>query len=311
METHSSDPTAYIQRSNPRGFSTVSSSIMVVDDDPDWVNECAFMIECLGYMPVTATSAMEAVDHMRTADIAIAIIDYHMPNCDGLSLIHRLSAIAAAEGRQTRFIMVTGHASMELAVDAMRASAMDFLQKPVDREDLRKALQRANGLHEASVARSLLLDKISSLSSELSHLTRLIDERPVAAPPAGAQPPAAPGTAATQDDERNMVDYIRGLLRTEAKRSKLGGGALFGDPAWNILLDLLLARLEKRAVSVSSACIASGAPTSTALRLIKKLISDDVLYRIQDERDGRRSFLGINANVEKMMLDYLAGQLQR
>ena len=286
------------------------SSIMVVDDDPDWVNECAFMIECLGYNPVTAASDVEAIDHMTAMDISIAIIDYHMPNCDGLSLIHRLSAIATAEGRQTRFIMITGHASMELAVDAMRASAMDFLQKPVDREDLRKALQRASGLREATVARSLLLDKISSLSSELSHLTRLIDEWPVAAPPAHPQS-AAPGSGAGQDDGKHMVDYIRGLLRTEAKRSKLGGGALFGDPAWNILLDLLLARLEKRAVSVSSACIASGAPTSTALRLIKKLISDDVLYRIQDERDGRRSFLGINDNVEKMMLDYLAGQLQR
>jgi len=300
----------YMQTISQKGFPAVPSSIMVVDDDPDWVNECAFMIECLGYTPVTAASATEAVDHMKTTDIAIAIIDYHMPNCDGLALIHRLSAIATAEGRQTRFIMITGHASMELAVDAMRASAMDFLQKPVGREDLRKALQRANGLHEASVARSLLLDKISSLSSELSHLTRLIDERPVTAPLESAQP-APPGSPAAAQDEKNMVDYIRGLLRTEAKRSKLGGGALFGDPAWNILLDLLLARLEKRAVSVSSACIASGAPTSTALRLIKKLITDDVLYRIQDERDGRRSFLGINENVEKMMLDYLAGQLQR
>lgn len=283
-------------------------SIMVIDDDPDLVNEYAFMIDSLGYTPVATTSASEAIDYMRTKDISIAIIDYHMPDCDGLALIHKLSAIAAAERRQTRFIMITGHASMELAVNAMRASAMDFLQKPVSHEDLRNALQRANGLNNAAAARSLLLDKISSLSSELSHLTRLIDERPVAAAPASPQSAAAsiPGP----DHDKNMVDYIRGLLRTEAKRSKLGGGTLFGDPAWNILLDLLLARLEKRAVSVSSACIASGAPTSTALRLIKKLINDDVLYRIQDERDGRRSFLGINETVEKMMLDYLAGQLQ-
>lgn len=275
---------------------------MIVDDDADWISECAFMLDSLGYNPVTALSANEAIAKIGDDPVSLVIVDYNMPSCDGLALIHRLSAIAAEDGRQIRFIMATGHASMEIAVEAMRASAIDFLQKPVSREDLQKALQRISGLHGGGAARAGLLDKISTLSSELRNLTRLIDDKPQnQASPAGNALPASAKAMIT-------ADFIRGLLRNEAKRRSLAGGMLFGDPAWNILLDLLLAKLEKRTVSVSSACIASGAPTSTALRLINRLIEDDILYRIQDEQDGRRSFLGISTDIEQGLMDYLTEQ---
>ena len=66
-----------------------------------------------------------------------------------------------------------------------------------------------------------------------------------------------------------------------------------------------IAKLEGRHVSVSSACIASGAPTTTALRLVNRLVSESILCRIPDEKDGRRDFLVIDPAIEEPLVGYL------
>ncbi|HWJ71522.1 MAG TPA: response regulator [Sphingobium sp.] len=280
------------------------ATILIVDDDLDWLAECAFMLEGIGLRSVGTSSPQDAIRYAAQPDISLVIVDYDMPGCDGLELISQLSILGAQSGRQLRFIMATGHATLDLAVDAMRASAVDFLQKPVSRDVLQKALQRANGLADTPTPRIALMDKISALSSELQRITQLIDDKP------GARAPALPGQAATSAALKDPVtaDFIHALLRNEAKRRQLGGGTLFGDPAWVLLLDLLLAKIEGRTVSVSSACIATGAPTTTALRLINRLISGNILFRWEDEHDRRRNFLGIHPEIEQTLLDYLAEQ---
>ena len=85
---------------------------------------------------------------------------------------------------------------------------------------------------------------------------------------------------------------------------------MMGDPAWNILLDLLLASLEGRKVSVSSACIVSGVATTTGLRLVNRMVDDGILVRIPDSNDGRRHFLGINPTVEIALKSYLGDLAQ-
>ena len=64
-----------------------------------------------------------------------------------------------------------------------------------------------------------------------------------------------------------------------------------GEPAWNMLVDLALAKLERRNVSVTSACIASYAPASTALRHVEVLLSLGLIERTHDPEDGRRVWL--------------------
>jgi DNA-binding MarR family transcriptional regulator len=84
------------------------------------------------------------------------------------------------------------------------------------------------------------------------------------------------------------------------------GGKALGDPAWNILLDLILASLEDRKVAVSSACIVAGVATTTALRLITRMVDDGVLIRVPDEDDGRRHFLAIEPTVERALKNYIS-----
>lgn len=304
--------------------------VLIVDDDEDFGSECAFSLRLMGYDPIVATSAEEAMALFDANEISIAIVDYNMPGQDGIALIHALGRNAEARGLRLQFIMATGYASKDVAIDAMRASAVDFLEKPIDQSDLRQALQRIKGLRPTPDARESLLGKISSLSTELQRLAMLMDD-PAAQPkfragdfqegdfrrasdligepePALSAPPA---DMRASPEAGQLTDFIRELLRKEMKRREIGGGELFGDPAWEMLLDLLLARIENRRVSVSSACIASGAPMSTALRLVRRLVGENVLCRLPDEHDRRRHFLVINPKFEGPLLEYLTEQMRQ
>ncbi|KMS51127.1 histidine kinase [Novosphingobium barchaimii LL02] len=286
--------------------------VLIVDDDADWGKECAFSLRQMGYEPFVATSADEALALFVDHDISIAIVDYNLPGLDGITLIQEMAQQAEAEGRQLRFIMATGYATKDVAIDAMRASAIDFLEKPISQSDLRRALQRIRGLAPAPGARKVLIDKISNLSTELQRLAHLMDEPGRSSAPAEAPVPSVssplPGGPVTPEQ---LTVFIRDQLRRETKRRAIGGGELFGDPAWAMMLDLLLAKIEKRQVSVSSACIASGAPMSTALRLVRRLVDEEVLCRLPDEHDRRRHFLAINPKCEKPLVDYLTEQVRQ
>lgn len=293
--------------------------VLIVDDDADWCKECAFSLRQMGCEPFVATSADEAIALFLEHDIAIAIVDYNLPGLDGIALIQELAQHAENQGRHLRFIMATGYATKDVAVDAMRASAIDFLEKPISHGDLRRALQRIRGMPPASGARKVLLDKISNLSGELHRLAHLMGEPGSEAsvdaalplPMAAPAPMPAPAPVELPPGPELLTAFIRDLLRREMKRREIGGGELFGDPTWAMLLDLLLAKIEGRRVSVSSACIASGAPMSTALRLVRRLVDESVLCRLPDEQDRRRHFLAINPKFEQPLVDYLMDQLRQ
>ena len=283
--------------------------VLVVDDDPDWGTECAFSLRTLGYEPLVAHNPDEAVALFGSCEIAVAIVDYNMPGRDGIALIHELSQAAEAQGRKLHIIMATGYATKDVAIDAMRASVVDFLEKPIRQTDLRRALQRIRGLRDSPNAREALIGTMSNLSQELQRLALLIDD-PAAPRPAAADP-QRPDFADGEVEPSRLANYIRELLKKESKRRGIGGGEVFGDPAWEMMLDLLLAKVEGRQVSVSSACIASGAPMSTALRLVGRLVDEGVLGKVADESDRRRHFLEINPEFEQPMIDYLIGLLRQ
>jgi len=277
-------------------FTPSTEAILVIDDDPDWLAECEFMLQMLGYNPLCAATRDDAMRLIRNQDVLTVITDYNMPGCDGLTLMEDLLALAALDGRSLRFILATGHASLDVAVAAIRAHVSDFLEKPIDHDQLSKALLRARGVTLEGQAKSTLVDHLGSLSQELQRISQLIS--PADAASAGRVGFAAPPKSAEPT-------FIRRLLREESKRRQIGNGELFGDPCWAMLLDLMIARLEGRKVAVSSACIASGAPTTTAMRLINRLVSESILVRSPDENDGRRDFLTIDPAIEKALIAYL------
>jgi DNA-binding MarR family transcriptional regulator len=99
---------------------------------------------------------------------------------------------------------------------------------------------------------------------------------------------------------------IRRILRQRQLRARFFEGDLFADPAWDMLLDLSAARAEHSRVSVTSLCIASGVPPTTALRWIGQLIDAGLLQRIEDDTDRRRAFITLTDKAADAMARYFA-----
>lgn len=128
--------------------------------------------------------------------------------------------------------------------------------------------------------------------------------RPASAPAGGSEAGAGVGSSPSMPlpDPR----YIRRLIAARQTRAKFFDGDLFADPAWDMLLDLTAAHAEHSRVSVTSLCIASGVPATTALRWIKQLVETGVFERIADPADKRRAFIALSARSLEAMSRYFA-----
>ena len=112
------------------------------------------------------------------------------------------------------------------------------------------------------------------------------------------------GFAPPADDVDPLL--IRQAIRGRRMRNAFFGEDLFGDPAWDMLLDLYAAHLEGVRVSVSSLCIAAAVAPTTALRWITRLTEAGVFERNPDPADRRRAFLMLSARSLKAMNAYVA-----
>ena len=100
--------------------------------------------------------------------------------------------------------------------------------------------------------------------------------------------------------------YIREIIKLRRRREVFFDPELFADPAWDILLDLLAARLDGKPVSVSSLCIAAAVPATTALRWITGMTESGILVRRQDPTDARRVFIDLSEGDAAKLMDYFA-----
>ena len=99
---------------------------------------------------------------------------------------------------------------------------------------------------------------------------------------------------------------VRRIIRQRQLRARFFDGDLFADPAWDMLLDLTAARAEHTRVSVTSLCIASGVPPTTALRWIGQMTEMGLLTRVEDEADRRRAFIALTDKAADGMARYFA-----
>ena len=100
------------------------------------------------------------------------------------------------------------------------------------------------------------------------------------------------------------ANEIRAMLRLRRLRANFFAPDLFADPAWDMLLDLMAARLDNEQVAVSSLCIAASVPPTTALRWIKTMSDYGLFERCADPLDGRRIFIRLSDEAAQAMATY-------
>ncbi|WP_327078633.1 winged helix DNA-binding protein [Altererythrobacter xiamenensis] len=100
--------------------------------------------------------------------------------------------------------------------------------------------------------------------------------------------------------------HVRRIITERQARSKFFDAELFADPAWDMLLDLTAAHGEGVRVSVTSLCIASGVPPTTALRWVRQMTENGLFERIDDPSDKRRAFISLSAKSRDPMSRYFA-----
>jgi FixJ family two-component response regulator len=142
----------------------MSFAVFLVDDDPSVLMALSRMIRASGY---ESRGFLSPRDFLREHDPAVpgcVVLDLAMPDVDGLELQQRLTQ--AGVGRP--IICLSGRADIPASVRAMKAGAIDFLVKPVRRDDLLSAIARAE---ERDAAARAAADKQKSVNSRLSRLT--------------------------------------------------------------------------------------------------------------------------------------------
>jgi hypothetical protein len=98
----------------------------------------------------------------------------------------------------------------------------------------------------------------------------------------------------------------RQIIANRQLRSRFFDPELFGDPAWDMLLDLTAAHGEGARVSVTSLCIAAGVPATTALRWLTQMVESGIFERVPDPADKRRAFIGLSDKALTAMSGYFA-----
>ena len=118
----------------------MSSSVLIVDDEEHIRRVMRLALEASGYEVGEAGSGEEALERMaEDPRWAVVVLDERMPGIDGLETLRRMRELETGAA----VVMATAFASVELAVDAMKLGATDFLRKPMSPDTLRTAVSAA------------------------------------------------------------------------------------------------------------------------------------------------------------------------
>jgi two-component system, LuxR family, response regulator FixJ len=113
--------------------------VHIVDDDDSVRRSASFMLKHAGYLVESYVSGVEFLKEAKAAERGCVLLDVRMPGMDGLEVQQEM----AARGIDMPVVILTGHGDVAIAVKAMRAGAVNFIEKPYEREVLLHAIEEA------------------------------------------------------------------------------------------------------------------------------------------------------------------------
>ena len=106
--------------------------IMLVDDEERYLQTTRKLIEKKGYQVLTALSGEEALEKLKPQNVHVVILDVKMPGMDGNQTLKAIKTLYPL----VEVIMLTGHGTMDSAIDGLKSGAFDYLVKPADIDDI-------------------------------------------------------------------------------------------------------------------------------------------------------------------------------
>lgn len=205
----------------------------------------------------------------------------------------RRSVVSAPAALTDLIAARTPHADVSHLVDASEADCVSALALASRRPPPR--------LHDIGRGEgSALLQQLSEEVGRIANILASLSEDEV-----GAQSGSKPLDDCEADEPPVDAGFVRGVIRARRLRDQYFRGGMFADPAWDMLLDLMAARLEGNRVAVSSLCIAAAVPATTALRWIKALTDRGLFVRSADPQDGRRVYIELSDEAARALGAYL------
>lgn len=237
--------------------------------------------------------------------------DLLIMTCPSLDDVARLARLAQDAARiHCPVILSASLAMLDNLPETLWASCHAILIDPDSADyaaSISVALSSRPGIL-SDVSRDVDAARLQRLADEVGRIARtlanLSAQAPLSDPSLGDVRPSFFGEPAGTDSPPSARE-IRGLIRMRRLRDRFFDPGLFADPAWDMLLDLMAARLERVQVAVSSLCIASAVPPTTALRWIRMMTENGLFERVSDPVDGRRVFIRLSDAAADAMTRYL------
>ena len=139
----------------------MAQKALVIDDDISTLELMQFYLESLEFEVITAENGTKAIESVKETRFDLILTDLHLPDFDGIEIVKQIKQILP----ETEIIMITGYGSTEKAIEATKAGAFYYVEKPIELDELtiliEKALERKQQVAEIQELRQ----KLSSRNS--------------------------------------------------------------------------------------------------------------------------------------------------
>lgn len=113
--------------------------VLLVDDEPDFLEAMAARMQVRGVEVTTTTSTIDALNIVESESFDVIVMDMMMPEMEGLEALKALKDLKP----ETQIILLTGYATREAEIEALKLGAVDFMEKPADIEQLLEKIKEA------------------------------------------------------------------------------------------------------------------------------------------------------------------------
>lgn len=277
------------------------ADVLILDDDSTLLTLLEETLSSAGLRCVVAKSPTAALriwgEHPT---IKVIVSDVFMPHMSGLEFVNMLRS-TSQHPASPQVLFLTGHPSMQTAIDALRLGVSDFLTKPVRPKEILEAVQRALG--RASVSQrpnfSPPANELSLLADQAHALAERLRQMASSTKSTGSLLQPSPETTFQDASLLDILSVFR-ELQSRISDCKLD------DIGWDLLHELTRAKYQDQTLSVSDLMVLQAYVSSTTiLRRINRLEELGYVQKLRDPSDGRRDFVLLTPSGTQLVERFL------